>query len=289
MNLKKFSLFLMILSIMVIFGSCAGTQTSTSGSTTTSNSATTSSDTSASGSSLSRIISSGKLILGTSADYPPFEFHMQDNGQDKIVGMDISLGEEIAKDLGVTLEIKDMDFDGLLASLVTDNIDIILAGMNATEERKNQVDFSEVYYQGDQKILVRQEDYDKYKTVDDLKNAKIGAQKGTIQEGIAQDQLPDATLRTLAKVPDLILDLRAKNVDAVILDSTVADSSASKTPGIAVGQVIFQTPDNAGTAIAIKKGNSDLVEKINATINRLKADGSLDKFMLDNTNLADEQ
>jgi polar amino acid transport system substrate-binding protein len=288
MNFKKFSLLVMLFSILAIFGSCAGTQPSTSGSSTTvSDSASTTSDNSTSGNSLSRIISSGKLIVGTSADYPPFEFHIQQNGQDEIVGFDMSLGQEIAKDLGVTLEIKDMDFDGLLAALTTDNVDIIIAGMNATDERKQSVDFSEIYYQAQQEILVREADYDKYKTVDDLKNARIGVQTSTIQEGIAQDQLPDATLTSLAKVTDLVLGLTVNNVDAVILDSTVADQYAKNTPGIKVGQVTFQTPDNTGTAVAIKKGNSDLVDKINATIERLKSDGSLDKFMLDNTNLAD--
>ncbi len=268
MKCKKISFLLMTMSIIVMMAGCGVNASSQS-------------------STLDRVKASGKLVLGTSADYPPFEFHMEENGQDKIVGMDISLGEEIAKDLGVKLEVKDMDFDGLLAALTTDNVDVVIASMNATEERKKSVDFSNVYYMAQQKTIIREEDYDKYKTIDSLKNAKIGTQKGSIQEGIAQDQLPDAGLRSLAKITDLVLDLKAKNVDAIIVENTVAEAYVKNTGGIKVGEVVFETPDNTGSSIAIKKGNEGLVEKINATIDRLKKDGSLDKFLLDNINLGE--
>ena len=100
-----------------------------------------------SGSALDKIKASGKIILGTSADYPPYEFHALVDGKDTIVGFDIELAKEIAKDLGVELEIKDMSFDGLLAALVSGNVDMVISGMTPTEERRQNVDFSDIYYQ----------------------------------------------------------------------------------------------------------------------------------------------
>ncbi|MBR5866998.1 MAG: transporter substrate-binding domain-containing protein, partial [Spirochaetaceae bacterium] len=98
-------------------------------------------------SAMEKIKANGKIILGTSADYPPYEFHALIDGKDTIVGFDISIAEEIAKDLGVQLEIKDMNFDGLLAALVSGNVDFVISGMTPTEERKQNVDFSDIYYE----------------------------------------------------------------------------------------------------------------------------------------------
>ncbi len=269
MSLKKLSLLMIGFIILTLLSSCAS-QSATNLAT-------------------EKIKSKGKLVLGTSADYPPFEFHITKDGKDEIVGIDISIGKEIAKDLGVELEIKDMDFDGLLAALATDNIDVVLASMSATDERKKSVDFSNVYFKAKQKMLVREEDYDKYKTKEDLNGVKIGAQKGSIQEEIATTQLKDSELRTLGKVTDLVLDLKSKNIEAIVLDDAVASAYAKNATGVKVGQVEFEAPTTDGTAVAIKKGNSDLVEKINATIDRLTKEGLIEKFIVENNELADTQ
>ena len=113
-------------------------------------------------SSLEKIKASGKIILGTSADYPPYEFHALVDGKDTIVGFDIELAKEIAKDLGVELEIKDMSFDGLLAALVSGNVDMVISGMTPTEERRQNVDFSEIYYQAVHGAVIRVADEAKY-------------------------------------------------------------------------------------------------------------------------------
>src|SRR6056297_1278298 len=117
---------------------------------------------------LEKIKEEGKIVLGTAADYPPYEFHKQIDGEDHIVGFDIEIAKEVAKDLGVELEIKDMKFDGLLAALVADNIDFIVAGMVPKPERKEVVDFSIPYYQAEQKMLIKAEDADKLKTPEDF-------------------------------------------------------------------------------------------------------------------------
>ena len=97
-------------------------------------------------SALEAIKSKGKLVVGTSADYPPYEFHKEIDGKDQIVGFDIEIAKQFAKDLGVELEIKDMAFDGLLVALQADKVDMVFAGMTPTDERKQNADFSDIYY-----------------------------------------------------------------------------------------------------------------------------------------------
>lgn len=235
---------------------------------------------------MQKIKKNGKLVLGTSADYPPYEFHRSVNGKDEIVGFDIEIAKQIAKDLGVQLEIKDMKFDGLLAALDQGNIDLIVSGMTPTEERKKNVDFSDVYYTAVQTIIVRSGDKDKIKTVDDLKGKKIGVQKGSIQEEIAKNQVSGAEAVALPKISDLVLSLKNNRVDAVILESPVATSNLSANKDLVFSDIKLNTED-AGSAIAVKKGSSDLVNEINKTLSKLKADKSIDKFVTDANNLVE--
>ena len=268
MKFKKLSLIFLILSFIAVLTGC-------------------NQDVPVSSSSVvGQIKSKGKLVIGTSADYPPFEFHKLIDGKDEIVGMDISMAKEIAKDLGVELEIKDMDFDGLIAALASDNVDLVLAAMSEKEDRKQSVDFSNVYFIAEQLVLVRDEDVEKYKTLDDLKNAKIGAQKGTLQEEIAEEEFPDAEIRALGKVTDLVLDLKIKSIDALILEKPVAKAYAANTDGVNVCAV--EITDDSGYAIALKKGNTELLAEVNKTIERIKDDGSLDKFLLEANDLYDQ-
>jgi len=165
-------------------------------------------------SAVEKIQKSGKLVLGTSADYPPYEFHVVIDNKDTIVGFDIEIAKEIAKDLGVELVIVDMKFDGLLAALETGSVDIVIAGMTPTPERAQSVDFSQIYYTAAQSILVRRADAAGVKTVEDLTGKRIGAQKGAIQEEIAKEQIPQAKVQALGKIFDLVLELKNKKIDA---------------------------------------------------------------------------
>lgn len=228
---------------------------------------------------MAKIKKAKKLVLGTNAGYPPYEFHKSINGKDTIVGFDIEIGKEIAKDLGVELEIKDMDFNGLIAALTTGNIDIIAAGMTPTDERKQSVDFSKVYYTAVQTLVVKAGDKDKLKSIDDLKSKKVGVQKGSIQEDIAKEQMPNSTANPLAKIPDLIASLEANRIDAVILESPVSKAYTSKDKNIVVSDVKLKS-DEAGSAIATRKNSPDLVESINKTLDRLMKDNGIDKLVL---------
>lgn len=237
----------------------------------------------------------GKIVLGTSADFPPYEFHFQENGADKIVGFDIAVGQEIAKDLGVPLEIKDMKFDGLLAALDSGNVDMVIAGMSPTEERKKSVDFSEVYYRGEQGVMVRVEDKDKYTSVESFKDAMLGAQKGAIQVGIAKKQvkgMADDTqdnpqVKELPKLGDLVLALKNKSIDAVIVEVGVAQAYAKANADLVVAPVVF-VDETGGSSIAIKKGNAALLAAVNKTLARLAETKTIDTFVADASVLMDQ-
>lgn len=271
-SLKKIIAISLVIGSMVSFAGCGNKENTAKNTEQSSQSAV-----------MQKIKKNGKLVLGTSADYPPYEFHKSVNGKDEIVGFDIQIAEQIAKDLGVQLEKKDMKFDGLLAALDQGNVDLIISGMTPTEERKKNVDFSDVYYTAVQTIIVRSADKDKFKTADDLKGKKIGVQKGAIQEEIAKKQVPGAEAVALPKISDLVLSLKSNKIDAVILESPVATSNLKANTDLSFSDIKLTTED-AGSAAAIKKGNEDLVKEVNKTLAKLKADKSIDKFVTDANN-----
>lgn len=231
---------------------------------------------------------SNKIVLGTCADYPPYEFHKQIDGKDEIVGFDIDIAKEIAKDLDVELEIKDMDFNGLLAALDAGKIDFVVAGMTPDEERRKNVDFSKVYYDPEQSLLIRSEDKEKYKSIEDLKGMKIGAQKGTVQEEVAEDVIEDSEVKALGKITNLVLELKNKKIDGIILATPVAKAYEKANPDLVLSPYI-DFGKEGGVAIAVKKGNTDLVDTINNTIDTLMKDNSLEKFIQEATILSEEE
>ncbi len=234
---------------------------------------------------LDEIKEKGVLVLGTAADYPPYEFHKEIDGEDKIVGFDIEIARQIAEDIGVELEIKDMKFDGLIAALVSDKIDIIVAGMVPKPERAEVVDFSVPYYQAEQSILIRTEDVDKFKTAEDFKGVIVGAQKATVQEEIA-NKIEGAQVKSLSKITDLVLELQNNKVDAVVLVNPVATSYEKQTEGLTVPEISFGQEE--GVAAAVNKGNAALLEQVDASLNKMMEEGQIDKFINDATLLADE-
>jgi polar amino acid transport system substrate-binding protein len=235
---------------------------------------------------LDKIKEKGKIVLGTAADYPPYEFHKEIDGKDNIVGFDIDIAKAIAADLGVELEIKDMKFDGLLAALIAEDIDFIIAGMVPTEERKQSVDFSVPYYQAEQKMLVKAENADKVKSAEDLKGKSIGAQKSTIQEEIANTKIEASEVKALSKITDLVLELQNDKIFGVVLVAPVAEAYAKQNPALAVPGISFGRED--GVAVAMNKGGEDLVAAVNTTLDKLMKDGSIDKFIGEATLLSEQ-
>jgi len=266
-NINSKKIISIIITILIAFGlfGCAGSKEE---------------KVSAQASKIDKLKGKGKIVIGTSADYPPYEFHKSVDGKDTIVGFDIEIAKEIAKDLGVELEIKDMKFDGLLAALETGNIDFVAAGMTPTEDRKKNVDFSKIYYTAVQCVVVRAEDEGTIKSLEDLKSKKVGVQKGAVQEQLAKEQLTSSEIKPLGKVSDLILSLNTKKVDAVIVELPVAKSYVQQNSALALSKIQLKTEEE-GSAVAVKKGNEDLVNSINATIDRLVSGKTIDKFVAD--------
>lgn len=240
-------------------------------------------DESAKKNKLEEIKSSGKLVLGTSADYAPYEFHMNVNGKDTIVGFDIEIAKEIAKDLGVELEIQDMKFDTLTAALQAGTIDMAISGMNPTPERQEAVDFSDIYYKAEHGIIIKADKKDVYKTKDDFDGKSVGAQKGTIQQDLILEQMTKATFKGLGKVPDLIMELKSGNSEAIVMEIPVADAIAKANPEFYVIQEPGFKLDETeqGSAIAMPKNSPELVEAVNKTLARLQKDGAIDKFIVE--------
>lgn len=237
---------------------------------------------------MERVKDAGTLIVGTSADYPPYEFHKTINGVDKIVGFDIMIAEEIAKDLGVKLEIKDMKFDGLLGALKSNKIDMVIAGMNPTAERAKEVDFSKVYYTAVQAVIVRAEDKDKLKSFADLSGKKVGVQMATTQEEIAKAQIKGAEIKSLGKITDLVLELKNKKVDALVVELPVAKSYADKNADIFVSDMKFsEETAQKGSAVAMTKGNQEFVDSVNKTLDRLIKEDKISKFVTDANNMVE--
>ncbi len=238
---------------------------------------------------LSAITKAKKIVLGTSADYPPYEFHTQIDGKDTIVGFDIAIAREIAKDLGVELEIKDMDFDGLLAALASGNIDMVIAGMTPSEERRANVDFSDIYYFAEHGVMIRKADEALYAAdVASLKDKMLGAQRGAIQVGLAktrikgvaddQAEAPHAQVKELGKLPDLVMELKNSKIDAVVAELPVAKAYLGANADLMLASYTFRD-DDGGSAIAVKKGQADLVAAINKTVARLIAEGKIEAFV----------
>lgn len=271
---KKIIIGILIISMMVAMVGCGKTATKANANSNSVD-------------KLAKIKEKGKIVLGTAADYPPYEFHKLINGKDEIVGFDIEIAKQIATDIGVELEIVDMKFDGLLPALVTDDIDFIVAGMVANEERKQSVDFSMPYYQGKQRMLVRIEDKDKLKEPEDFNGLKVGAQKSTIQEEIVIEKFSSAEYIGLSKITDLVLELKNKKIDGLILAEPVAIAYVSQNKDLYMPEVILGQED--GISVAVNKGNSDnLLKAINETLEKLIKDGSIDKFVQDASALAEE-
>lgn len=235
---------------------------------------------------LATIQEKGKVVVGMSADYAPYEFHyINENGEDVIGGFDVDIANEIASALGVELVIQEMDFDALVAALPAGKIDLVVSGMNPTEERAKVVDFSEIYYNSQHGILVRSEDVDKYKTFADLEGAKVGAQLGSTQEQIARSEVPNDDLQLLNNVNNLILELKAGKVDAVIMEKPVAEMAVKSNPELAVGTPIYEDK-TGGNAVGMAKNNPELLAKINEVIKELNETGKMDEYIVKANELA---
>ncbi|SCJ33534.1 Arginine-binding extracellular protein ArtP precursor [uncultured Clostridium sp.] len=226
---------------------------------------------------LTQIKENGKLVVGMSADYAPYEYHALIDGEDKIVGFDVDIAQAIADDMGVKLELKEMNFDSLCESVQLGKIDMTISGMTPKPDREKAVDFSDIYYKAEQAFLVQASNKDTYKTLADLEGKKIGAQMGSIQADIAEG-IKDADVKLLADVNTLILELKNGNIDALIVEAPVANLATTTNSDLAVGEEIIEDSEG-GSAIGMPKDSPELVAQVNSTLKKLVDEGKIDEFV----------
>ncbi|CVY52599.1 ABC transporter substrate-binding protein [Streptococcus pneumoniae] len=198
----------------------------------------------------------GKLVVATSPDYAPFEFQSLVDGKNQVVGADIDMAQAIADELGVKLEISSMSFDNVLTSLQTGKADLAVAGISATDERKEVFDFSIPYYENKISFLVRKADVEKYKDLTSLESANIAAHMG-----------------------EAVNELQVGKVDAVHMDEPVALSYAAKNAGLAVATVSLKMKDGDANAVALRKNSDDLKEVVDKVIQKLKDEGTYQSYL----------
>lgn len=233
---------------------------------------------------LDKILEKKYITVATSPDYAPYEFKIVEDGKEKTVGFDIDIVNEIAKDLGVELKLVETSLKGVLLDLENGSVDLGMAALSPTPEREKTVDFSDIYYTSSQSILIDSKDLDKYKDLESFAEKKIGVQATSIQEEIAKEQISNAKLVILEKLPQIILDLNAGNIDAAIVETPVAKGYVEQFPNLAIAEVSVVNKGD-GSAIAIKKGSPKLVEAVNKTIKRLQDEGLIDEFVVNATEL----
>ena len=215
-----------------------------------------------------------KIYVGTNAEYKPYEY-IEDG---KMTGFDIELMEALAKNLGYEIEWNNMSFDGLLPALQTQKIDMVIAGMSPTEERKKAVDFTNIYHSGGQSVLVNKEDTE-FKTAEDLKGKSIGVQLGSLQEGIAS-KIDGTEVKFYNSFTGAVLELNAKKIDAVIVGDIVADNYLKNNKNLKkISLSAEQQKGTNGIAIALEKGHTELLKSLNDGIEELKSNGKYQELL----------
>lgn len=217
------------------------------------------------------------LVMGTSADYPPFEY-IDSATSEEIIGFDIDLANALAEKLGYTIEVKDFDFSGLIPAIQAGQVDLVLSGMSPTPERAENVDFSDIYYTA-QDLVVTSKDSN-ITSIEDLEGKTVGVQLASIQEDAANEiaKTVDITVENRDRIPQLIQEIKAGRFDAAIIEDVVAQGYMDKDDSLA-GFAATEGNEDAGSAIAFPK-DSELTEKFNAELVKMKENGELDELVV---------
>lgn len=233
---------------------------------------------------IDKIKAAGKLVVGTSADYPPYEGHIEIGGVDTIAGFEMDIAKHWADSLGVELEIIDMSFENLIISLSQGQFDVVIAGMTADEERLKSVDFTDAYLDSKSLVLIRTADAENFKTVEDLKGKKAGAQTGAKTMEKAIELTGEETTTGISKVPDLVMELKAGKLDVVYLDYMVALAYGANNEDLTAADLNIPSTDS-GYQAAVQKGDTELAKFLSEDIAKMKEEGLIDKYIVDAQNL----
>ena len=232
-------------------------------------------------------VTPGKLTVATSPDFAPYEFYaIGEDGTPKLAGFDMDLAQYIADYLGLELEVVTVDFDGVISELQTKSVDLGMAGLSPDEKRMGIMDFSDLYYMGGQSLVTVKDNAEKYNSFEAINkpDVSVGAQVGSIQMDLANENSPEADIVGLPKVTDIISELLTGKMDAAYIETDVAKSYQKNYTELTL---VMDVPyDAEGSAIGVCKGNEALLAGVNEAIAAAKEDGSLEKFIADAGELA---
>lgn len=213
----------------------------------------------------------GTLVMATNAEFPPYEYHEGD----QVVGIDADIAQAIADQLGMKLEIEDIAFDSVIPEITSGKADIGMAGLTITKDRQQSVDFSDTYAKASQKVIVK--DDSALTSPDDLKGKIVGVQLGTTGDLYVSDLEADGTtVERYNKGFEAVQALSQGKIDAVVIDSEPAKAFVSQTQGL---KILDQSFTDEEYAIAVKKGNTELLDKVNGALKALKENGDLDQII----------
>jgi len=234
-------------------------------------------------STLDRIKNSGTITIGTNSGYPPFQFFDTRNGGHELVGFDIELGNLIAEKLGVEVVWNDMAFDALIPSLASGQIDMVLAGMSATPERAQTIDFSVPYLTSTQMIVAPQATINNINSINELSGKTIVVQNGTTQQNVANainEQVNNISVMPVPATADMIANVITGQADMMIISSNVAKQLIAANPGLASTTIEGLNEVNLDqvTAAGIGQNSPELTALVNELFQQLIADGTIDKL-----------
>ena len=210
------------------------------------------------------------LTMCTNATFPPYEYY----DGDKIIGIDAEIAQAIADKLGMELVIEDMEFNSIISYVNANDNAFGMAGMTVTEDRKKTVDFTTSYAKGIQSVIVKADS--DIKSIDDLAGKKIGVQLSTTGDIYATDDFGADFVTQYNKATDCVLGLTKGDVDAVIIDNAPAKVFVEQNEGLVLLDAAYADEDYA---IAVKKGDAELLEKLDSAITELIADGTVAKIV----------
>lgn len=215
---------------------------------------------------LAEIQERGVLRMGTASGYSPYEFTVLRDGSNEVVGIDVFLGEYIAEQLGVELEVVDMEFGSLIASLETGGIDMVIAGMGATAERDASIDFSNAYELSGQSIVIREGEEDQLLDYTSFENGEhtIAVSEATLQEGYIRDYFENPDLLIMRKSGDAIAALISGQADGVLLDDAVAGANAAENDGLTtIDSKLDGLVEDQGKSIGIPENQPSFQNALN--------------------------
>jgi polar amino acid transport system substrate-binding protein len=219
----------------------------------------------------------GTLVMSTNAEFPPYEYHdsATDTGIGDFAGIDVEIAKAIAEKMGCELKIEDIAFDSIVPQVNSGMADMGMAGMTVNEDRKKNVDFSESYAVSRQVIVVKEDST--YASIEDLAGKRIGVQQGTTGDILASDDNNiSGGVERYNKAMEAVQSLSQGMIDAVIVDIEPAKVFVSEVEGL---KILDQEYTEEEYAICVKKGNTELLDNINAALKALKDDGTLDAIV----------